>query len=217
MGSQLLISGDTKPGRGQDKMHLANFFNFGSTFSQVPICATNDKLDWETNCRIVKGDYTGVVLPVVLKQSSGKKWTDILRPNSVSMYIVSQRFLELLEKNNIIGWKTYPVTILDQENNMIYGYAGLSVIGRSGPFDYSKSKIFEKQLVPNGTKTNYYKGLYFDLEKWDGSDFFIPEGTLNIIVSEKVMQLIKKFKITNADLQSTAEYEIPEYALPKSS
>lgn len=196
-------------------MNLNIFFTFDTSFSQVPICVSNKNLDWKTNCRIVKGDYTGVELPITFKQSSGKKWTDVLSPNSVSMYIVSKRFIELLEENNITGWKSYPITILDKKEKKISGYVGFSIIGRSGAVDYSKSGVYEKQLVPNGPKSKYYKGLYIDLDKWDGSDFFIPDGTLDIIITEKVMQLIKKHKITNTILQSLAEYEIAEYALPK--
>lgn len=198
-------------------MDINSFYIFGSTFSQVPVCASNEKLDWETNCRIVKGDYTGIDLPIIFKQSSGKKWTDVLMPNSVSMYVVSQRFIEMLEKNDITGWKSYPVTILDKEEKEISGYIGFSVIGESGAVDYSKSEVYEKQLVPNGPKTKYYRGLYVDLDKWDGTDFFMPQGTLNIIITEKVKQLINIHKITNTILQSLAEYELAEYALPKNT
>jgi hypothetical protein len=198
-------------------MDLNTLFIFGSNFSQVPVCVSNEKLDWETNCRIVKGDYAGIELPIVFKQISGKKWTDVLNPNSVSMYIISQRFIELLEKNDITGWESYPIIIFDKEEKKVSGYVGFSVIGRSGAVDYTKSEIFEKQLVPNGSKSKYYKGLYVGLDKWDGSDFFIPEDTLDIITTEKVMQIIRKYKISNVVLQSLANFEISEYALLKNT
>ncbi len=196
-------------------MDLNTFFIFGSNFSKIPVCASNDELDWETNCRIVKGNYTGIGLPINFKQSSGRKWTDVLNPNSVSMYVISKRLVELLEKNNITGWKNYPIMLLDKEGKEVGDYTGFSIIGRCGAVDYAKSEIHEKQLVPNGTKSKYYKGLHVGLDKWDGSDFFIPEGTLQIIITEKVKHIIKKHKITNVVLQSLAEYEISEYALPK--
>lgn len=196
-------------------MEINKLFIFGSSLSQVPICVSNDFLDWETNCEIVKGNYTGIDLPIIFKQSSGRKWTDILNPSSVSMYIVSQRFIELLEKNNITGWKTYPIIILDKEKKEVNGYVGFSIIGRSGAVDYKKSTVYEKQLVPNGTMNKYYKGLYIDLDKWDNSDFFIPESSLQIIVTERVMKLIKKYKLTNIILQDVTDYEVSEYTLPK--
>lgn len=196
-------------------MNLSALFMFDTSFSEVPICMVNEKLDWETSCKILKGDYTGVELPISFKQSSGKKWTDVLNPNSVSMYIVSQKFIELLEMNNITGWKSYPVILFNKEGKEVCGYFGLSVVGRSGGVDYRKSEVYEKQLAPNGTRNKYYKGLYIDFEQWDGSDFFIPENTLHIIITEKVKEVITKYKITNISLQSLADYEIAAYALPK--
>ncbi len=196
-------------------MDLNTFFTFGSNFSQVPICVSNKELDWETNCRIVKGDYTGIEFPISFKQSTGRKWTDILNPNSVSMYVVSERFIRLLEANNISGWKTYPITILDSAGREVNHYMGFSIVGKCGAVDYTKSTVYEKRLVPNGSISKYYKGLYVGLDKWDGSDFFIPEGTLYIIITEKVMQIVKKYKVTNIILQNLAEYEVAEYALPQ--
>lgn len=196
-------------------MDLNTLFIFGSDFSQVPVCVSNEGLDWDTNCKIVKGDLTGVELPIEFKQFSGKKWTDLLNPNSVSMYIVSKRFIELLEQNTITGWRTYPIIVLDKEGKEVNDYFGFSIIGKCGAIDYAKSKVYEKQLLPNGAKSKYYKGLPVGLDEWDNSDFFIPEGTLHIIITERVMQIIKKHKITNVVLQSLAEYEVAEYALPK--
>jgi hypothetical protein len=75
--------------------------------------------------------------------------------------------------------------------------------------------VFEKQLVPDGRETRYYKGLCIGLEEWDGSDFFIPRDTLHIIISERAMLLMKKAKITNAIFENLADIETPEFGLPK--
>ena len=198
-------------------MDLNNFYLFGSEFSKTSVELSNNALDFDTSCRIVKADFDGINFPLVFKQFSGTKWTDILRPSSVSLYIVSHRFVELLERNNVIGWKPYAVKILDKQGNIIEGFSGLSILGKCGGVDYSKSEVYEKQLFPNGTKNKYYKGLHIGLDIWDGSDIFIPENTLHIIVTEKVTQIIEQHKITNVSLQNLSEYEIPEFALPRSS
>jgi len=196
-------------------MDLKNFFMFDVGFSQVPVCAFNENLDWDTNCRLLKGEHIDLAFPIKFKQSSGRKWTDVLNPNSVSMYFFSQRFINLLEINEIKGWKNYPIIILDKKGNEISGYSGFSILGKCGKIDYSKSEVYEKRLVPNGLLSKYYKGLHVDWDEWDGSDFFIPKDTLHVVVSEKVKQIITKNKITNVVLQNLAEYEISEYALPK--
>ena len=196
-------------------MNLNGLFTFGSAFSQTPVCVSNKGLDWDTNCRIVKGDYTGVVLPIELEQISGRKWTDILNPCSVGMYFVSKRFIDLLYQNNITGWRTYPIIIMDKDGKEVSDYIGFSIIGKCGAIDYTKSEVSEKRRVPEGPLNRYYRGLYVGMNEWDGTDFFIPKGTLHIIVTNKVVEVIKNHKITNIVLKSLADYEIPEYALPQ--
>ena len=192
---------------------INSFFIFGSNFSQVPVCVSNDKLEWDTNCRIVKGDYTGVELPIKFTQSSGKKWTDVLNPNSVSMYVVSERFIELLAENGVTGWKNYPIIIFDKEGKEVSGYTGFSVIGKCGKIDYSQSTIIEKRLVPEGPLGKYYKGLYIGLDKWDGSDFFLPEKNLGIIITSKAADVLKKSKFTNIRFENLTDIETPDFAI----
>lgn len=196
-------------------MDLNKFYLLTSQFSEVPICVSNEDFDFDTFCRIVKGDLTGINLPIVFTQISGKKWTDILNPSSVSLYIVSQKLIELLKQNSISGWELFPTKILDKQGNEVSNYNGLSITGKCGAPNYSLSHTYIKQLVPNGIKQKYYRGLHIGFDKWDGSDLFIPEGTLNIVMTKKVMNIIRHHKITNINLQSLADYEIPEFALPK--
>jgi len=150
-------------------MNLNGLFTFGSAFSQTPVCVSNKGLDWDTNCRIVKGDYTGVVLPIELEQISGRKWTDILNPCSVGMYFVSKRFIDLLYQNNITGWRTYPIIIMDKDGKEVSDYIGFSIIGKCGAIDYTKSEVSEKRRVPEGPLNRYYLGLYVGMNEWDGT------------------------------------------------
>lgn len=196
-------------------MDLNNFYLFDLEYSLSYVGILNKELDFNAFCKILKGDLTGIKLPITFIQTSGRKWMDILNPSSVSLYIVVDKFIELMCRNHTTGWKTYPVRILDKKGTEINGYCGLSITGKCGPVDYSKSQIIKKRLVPNGLQTKYYKGLYFDLNNWDGSDIFIPQGSLHIIITEKVKKVIQQNKITNVSLQNLAEYEIAESALPK--
>jgi len=136
---------------------MNELFIFGTYFSQTSVCASNETLDWNISCKIVKGDLDRMKLPIEFKQSSGRKWTDVLNPSSVSLYLISKRFIDLLEQNYITGWKSYPVIIFDKTGRQNDEYCGLSIIGRGGSIDYSKSEVYEKQLVPNGAKVNTIK------------------------------------------------------------
>ena len=51
------------------------------------------------------------------------------------------------------------------------------------------------------------KGFHFPLESWDGNDFFTPEGSGRIIVTERVKNLFKKHKVTNVVFQNLEDEE----------
>jgi hypothetical protein len=198
-------------------MSIESFYSFGSTFSSQPVSIKNDKLNWERYCELVIGNYNNITLPIIFKQTSGKKWTDLLTPPSVSVCIISKKFYKILEENSVTGLRTFPVCIIDKQERDINDYIGISIIGKCGKIDYSKSEVYEKQYVPEGPMIKYYKGMRIGLDTWDGSDFFIPVGTLSIIVTERVKSLIKINKISNISLKNILDIEKPEYALPKTN
>ncbi len=66
--------------------------------------------------------------------------------------------------------------------------------GVSGRISYANSPTFESRYVPQGPLVRFYKGANIDLSKWDGSDFFVPEGTTGIVMTKKVADLLKKTK-----------------------
>jgi hypothetical protein len=188
-------------------MDNSKFYSFGTTFSQTPVYLNNEDIGWDKCLELIVGNYSNIILPLQVKQTSGKKWTDILT-KSVSLHYVSDKFVNLLKENNITGWQTFPLSITDKQGNKVEGYSGFSIMGKAGKIDHSQSKIIEKQFAPNCPIVKYYKGLYFDIEKWDGSDFFILEDTIKIIVTEKVYKIIKGNKLTNFRLENLMDYEM---------
>lgn len=123
---------------------------------------------------------------------------------------ISGRVVKLFQDNNITGCKFYPITINDHED---LSYYLLTITGRCEAFDISKSKVMEtieypesviqnsNIVIPKG-KFSIMKGFHFPLESWDGSDFFTPEGGGEIIVTERVKDLLKKHKVTNVVLEN---------------
>ena len=126
------------------------------------------------------------------------------------MYAFSERVVKLLQTNNITGCKFYPITIKDHED---LSYYLLTITGRCGAFDISKSKAIETIeypesviqnsdiVIPKG-KFSIMKGFHFPLESWNGSDFFVPEGGGDIIVTERVKILLEKHKVTNVVMEN---------------
>jgi hypothetical protein len=119
----------------------------------------------------------------------------------------------ILEANAFTGWKTYSVQVLDKKGHEIQGYHGLSITGRCGKVDFSKSEIIEKRLVPHGPLGRYYKGLHVGLDKWDGSDFFLPQKYFGVIITSRVAEVFKIVKLTNIRLENLVEVETSDFAL----
>jgi len=191
-----------------------NFYEFESRLSSSTIQAHAVGLEdiplkdgLEAHWHLILGNYTNISFPVVFKQAYGKKVEDILDTGWPSLYLVSDKFKTVLEESNFTGWKLFAIKVLDKKNLEILVYHGFSITGRCGPIDYCKSEIIEKRLVPNGPLTKYYKGISFELDKWDKSDFFLLQGNFGIKITQKVAEALKKSKLTNIRLENISEIE----------
>jgi len=114
------------------------------------------------------------------------------------LLIVSFKVLELWKQFE--KYETYPVVIL--RNNLPQEYTGIVFLGRGGPFDPNESKAVYFKGADSKGKGVIIKqqGMYFDDSKWDGSDLFtIDDFPCHPIVTEEVVKLMKKAKVTNCD------------------
>jgi len=187
---------------------LSEFYTLNTRISNNPICVTSDKVNMDNYQSLISGNIEVFNFPIVFKQTSGKKYTDILESTTGSTLVVSDKLIKLLKENNITGWKTYPTIIYDKYGEEIKGYNGFSITGKCGATDYSKSRIIQKRFVENGPLVDIYLGKHIGLYSWDGSDIFIEEGTLFFIITKKVADILKKNKITNYEVINLADFEI---------
>ena len=150
------------------------------------------------------GDYSSedISFPVVFKErrESGKRMRDILDNRNVAFYLISDRFRDALEKEGITGWKCYPVEIYDKKGNLVHGYNGFSVTGRAG-----KMQEYDVPPVELGYDLESY-GYYFEYDSWDGSDIFNTENSNFLIVTERFIEVIRKYKITACHFARLTEY-----------
>jgi hypothetical protein len=206
-------------------MDIKDFYRFGSkyTSSNVQVHSVglkefypidpDKKYSFDEN-RLIQGDYDGISFPIVYKQSEyGKKFQDVLDTGWTGLYLISDKMKTVFENNQLTGWKIFAVKVLNKQGEEIQGYHGLSITGRCGERDTSKSEIIMKQFVPNGPLIKYYKGLYVGLDKWDGCDFVLEEKTIGAIVTRKAADTLKKNKITNIRLENLADIEIPDFTV----
>lgn len=186
-----------------------------SSFRVTAIGLGHDDQGSSHHSNLILSKYEGINFPVIFKQISGKKFTDILNTGWSSLFLISNKLKGLLEENHLTGWKTYPIILKDKKENPIEGYHGLSVTGVSGRKSYTNSPVIEKRWAPEGPLVKIYKGVNIDLDKWDESDFFVPEGTTAIVITKKVAELLERNKITNLKLNNLAEVEIPTFILER--
>jgi len=201
-------------------MEIKNFYDFGeklfgATLHASPVNLTyqKDESGFDEVIKLLMGNYNGINFPVVFKQAYGKRLDDVIRTGHAVLLLISDKMKAVLEDNNLTGWQTFEVKVLDKKGQEIQGYHGLSITGRCGKIDFNKSEVIEKRLVPEGPLGKYYKGLYVGLDKWDGSDFFLPENYFGAIVTKKAADILKKTKLTNIRLENLADIETPDFAL----
>ena len=188
---------------------MKDFFYFNDKFAQANFLACTTELKTDENGKhpewqLIRGNYDGIDFPVIFKQEGGKKLVDILGTGWCGLYLISDRMKKALKENHLTGWKTYPVKVYDKKGNEVFGYNGFSITGRCSELDHTKSEIIEKQFVPNGPFSKYYKGVWID--QWDGTDFFMPANTGHHIITKKAADVLKKNKF-NVILYNIAEYE----------
>lgn len=201
-------------------MSKEKFYTFSSKLSSSTIQAQpinlNDIVDssgLSDPHRLIQGLYGGIQLPVIFKKKYGRKLEDVLDTGWSGLFLISKKFKEVLVENELTGWNTFDVKLLDKDNQELQGFYGLSITGRCGRIDYSKSEIIEKRLVPNGPLGKYYKGLPIGLDQWDGSDFFLPHDNFGTIVTSRAVDVLKKGKVTNIRFENISEIETPNFIL----
>jgi hypothetical protein len=160
--------------------------------------------------RIVAGIYEGISFPVVFHHEYGTKLGDLMSTGSAVLYLISDRMKALFEQEGFTGWQTYPAIIYDKKGVEVPGYHGLSITGRCGPIDYTRCEVVIRRYVPHGPEVRLCKGLYVGLDQWDGSDFFLPPHYYGTICTKRVVEAVRRAKLTLIDFENLADIETDE-------
>lgn len=148
--------------------------------------------------------------PVVLRADRGGQATDILWTTFPPLVCISRRLVELLQEHRFTGWSTYPVEVYGRRGEQLADYFGFAVTGRAGEHDLRRSQVVIKPPpVEGGQPWEVLKGIYFENDFWDGSDFCLMGSTISIIVTRRVVQAFKRAKIRNVEFTPLPEVETP--------
>lgn len=146
--------------------------------------------------------------PVRFSQSTGGTPRDILGTGDAALFLVSDRFSQVLRDKHFTGWISYPVEILKNDGGTLSGYEGFAVTGRCGPLDQRKRlSVILPPRSDKGRAVSGRRGLYVDPARWDGSDVFVPASGGYVFVLEPVRDAIRRARLTNVALERATDVE----------
>lgn len=146
--------------------------------------------------------------PMKFVRSMGIRLGDIISTELAVIWLVSDKIVELFQREGITGWKTYPVELTGKGGVPVTGYHGLAVTGRCGPIDPRRSVLKTlPPLVPGGEERRVRLGLYFDMDTWDGSDIFVATNNNRVIVVERVKELLERNNIRGCEFDRLTEVQ----------
>jgi len=120
--------------------------------------------------------------------------------------ILADAVVQLLRSEGLTGWSLYEVSVRDKQGEQVPGYSGLAVTGRCGNLDHSMS-VELPRIRPAGIFP-VWKGLFFDPNSWDGSDFFMPAQRFgSVFVVDAVKKAFERAKIRNVSFTPLDQFE----------
>ena len=164
-------------------------------------------LDLITAYEITRGDYSNVTFPLVCTYYQGHKLREVIACNGTA-FLIADRVKALLEAHHLTGWETFPVKVYNKKKEEVLGYHGFAVTGRCGPTHRKESSLFQKRYASGAPLIDTYKGVFFNLDAWDGSDFFHAQDKKKehdvewgIYISPRAYEVIHPAKIDTFELE----------------
>lgn len=166
--------------------------------------------DWLTRKEALK-IFTGDLrpnTPLVLRAYQGGQVTDFLWSDLVRIFCISTRVIDIFTTESLTGWSTYPVELFGRKGDVLEGFHGFSITGKECSRNYLLGEIVLKPVYPKSEKLRKVrKGLYFNENEWDKSDFFTIRNQ-GIVITERVKTLLLKNRVSNVKLTPLSEVEI---------
>jgi hypothetical protein len=149
-------------------------------------------------------------LPLKLRPAMGGRFVDLIWSTFTPIKVMSQHLVDLLTTHGFTGWSIYDVEVKDREGQIKSNYHGLAVTGKAGEHDLRRVQAVEKPPIVHGGPTYInLKGMYFESDEWDGSDFSLMGHTITCIVTERVVQAFRRAKIRNVQFIKLSQVETP--------
>jgi len=143
--------------------------------------------------RALRGDLTSGRLRGEARQ--GGPVRDLVGTFDAVLLLISPAFAMALKAFGAKGWGAIPVDIP--------GVDGLSLLvatGRVGPIIHASAD------APVG---DYRFGRFLGIERWDGSDLFVPDNENVILVTDELAAHLRLSQLSNLELEPAGIEAIP--------
>lgn len=170
-------------------------------------CDTPAATQWI--CSLFLGEESAAP-PLRLGIGMGTLATDWMWSQFPPIIVISQRLIDILIANRLTGWSTYAVDCTDRSGQRLgkEQYYGLAITGRAGRQDVARGAVVDKPpIVPGGAPYQVLRGLFFQNDAWDGSDFCVVDETTITVVTERVVGVFREQKIRNVVFTPLSTYE----------
>lgn len=145
------------------------------------------------------GDYDNMPTLIWMQDGNyGSKLRDVLC-GTTSLYLISDRFKDLLAAHGLTGWKTYSIELYDKKGRQIEGYNGFSIIGKAGDMHKFDAPPIELGYSPKSA------GYYFEFDKWDGSDVFRISPHF-IVITKRFAEVLLNHKVSGISIARLTDY-----------
>lgn len=157
---------------------------------------------------LIRGKKSTTSEPVRCRQAKGRLWTPIVWA-PIAPFAAPETF-SALGLARVTGWSSYAAEIVPRDGLVRADYSGLAATGRCGSLDDAPITTVST-IGRAGQPVMYNKGIRFDPETWDGSDFFVPDGTAMIITTGAGRDAVQDYARRSTDFVSMSEWMILAY------
>lgn len=154
---------------------------------------------------VLDGSATSEV-PISASWKTDGETDDVIWTTEAVLGLVSPRFIGWLQEQHLTGWRVHPVAFAEREERSGSGYQVLVVTGRSHAIQYWRR--------PGGPSTEDWH-IRLDLANWDGSDFFLAEGTAFIFASGRAYRVVKNHGVTNVEMKAIADVRVADVVVQR--
>ena len=147
--------------------------------------------------------------PVAFRVPQRRKVGDLVGTGSVAPSVVSPALVRCLDEHGSTGWSPFPIRVEGPLADELDGYRGLSVTGRSGPIDDALSeRVVLPPSVPGAPSMPHRRGFCPRPGSWDGSDLFVPEGTLFTCLTAPVRDALVAGRLVGLRFERMSELTV---------